>query len=312
MVHASYPVNFAVHSFLLAGAASSFAVAGEPATRGFKPDIPQTWDDTAIDSLELPLAQSRFSPKHITADYYYRIPVRPIFKSYAVYHPDKEPRGYFESLKRLEPEIVWDDKGKRPRLETETDWVAAGELVFDSPIDFDKGDGTGGTFAVSEVRDAEWYAEAQVRVDRDGVLPDLRYVIREKGKIELGSISCATCHSRVLPDGSVVKGAQSNFPFERARAHSFRSGRRPEAGLRSVDYDNSAAPWLADDPVKRLEGMSFDLIVGIGEGMPAGVMARIRTSPLSPVKAPDLIGVKERRYLDHTGLVRQRTPAEGR
>jgi hypothetical protein len=39
-------------------------------------------------------------------------------------------------------------------------------------------------------------------------------------------------------------------------------------------------------------------------------MARIRTSPLSPVKAPDLIGVKERRYLDHTGLVRQRTPAD--
>jgi hypothetical protein len=142
------------------------------------------------------------------------------------------------------------------------------------------------------------------------VLPDLRYVIREKGKIELGSISCATCHSRVLPDGSVVKGAQSNFPFERARAHSFRSGRRSEARLRSVDYDNSAAPWLADDPVKRLEGMSFDVIVGIGEGMPAGVMARIRTSPLSPVKAPDLIGVKERRYLDHTGLVRQRTPAD--
>ena len=77
-----------------------------------------------------------------------------------------------------------------------------------------------------------------------------------------------------------------------------------------MDYDNSAAPWLADDPVKRLERMSFDEIVGMGEVMPAGVMARIRTSPLSPVQVPDLIGVKERRYLDHTGLVRQRSLAD--
>ena len=35
-------------------------------------------------------------------------------------------------------------------------------------------------------------------------------------------------------------------------------------------------------------------------------MARHGTSPLVPVKVPDLIGVRERRYLDATGLARHR------
>ena len=31
-------------------------------------------------------------------------------------------------------------------------------------------------------------------------------------------ISCATCHTRIMPDGAVIKGAQGNFPFARAFA----------------------------------------------------------------------------------------------
>jgi hypothetical protein len=40
------------------------------------PNIPKTWDDEAIASLEVPLAHS--SSVHISADYYYLMPVRPI------------------------------------------------------------------------------------------------------------------------------------------------------------------------------------------------------------------------------------------
>lgn len=272
--------------------------------------VPKTWDEAAIASLEVPLADAKFSPKHVPAEYYYRIPVRPIFKSYPVYHPDKEPPGYFETLKATGPKLVWGGKRTRPRLETEADWIAAGEVVFDSPTSFDSGDGPAGTFAIAEVRDPAWHAKAGARVDKDGVIPDLRYVIRTKGTVELGSLSCANCHTRTMPDGTFVKGAQGNFPFERARAFSFRSGRRDEEFLRMVAHDNFAAPWRADDPAKRLDGMSYDAIIQMGEATPAGVMARIRTSPFSPVQVPDLIGVKELRYLDHTGLVRQREPAD--
>src|SRR5215510_6105774 len=51
----------------------------------FTPAIPKTWDDQEMASLEIPLADPAGSPVHISADYYYRIPVRPIYKSYQVY-----------------------------------------------------------------------------------------------------------------------------------------------------------------------------------------------------------------------------------
>jgi hypothetical protein len=52
----------------------------------------------------------------------------------------------------------------------------------------------------------------------EGVLPFMRYVIREKGPIELGSFSCGMCRTRVMPAGVIVKGAQGNFPFGPALA----------------------------------------------------------------------------------------------
>ena len=40
--------------------------------------IPRAWDDDKLASLEVPLANPLGSPKHISADSYYRIPVHPI------------------------------------------------------------------------------------------------------------------------------------------------------------------------------------------------------------------------------------------
>jgi hypothetical protein len=57
---------------------------------------PRTWDDAAISKLEVPLANPIGSPKHITAEYYYKIPVRPIYKQYPVYAPGREPAGYMD------------------------------------------------------------------------------------------------------------------------------------------------------------------------------------------------------------------------
>ena len=69
---------------------------------------------------------------HIAAEVYYRIPVAPVYKNYPVYHPDKEPAGYFASLENMEPEIAFD----ATTLTTTADWIKAGELVFDAPIAF--------------------------------------------------------------------------------------------------------------------------------------------------------------------------------
>src|SRR4030095_5336524 len=69
-------------------------------TPGQKPDptivIPKTWDTEAINSFQLPLADRKLSTKLISSSYYYSIPVRPIYKSYDVYRPDREPPGYIQ------------------------------------------------------------------------------------------------------------------------------------------------------------------------------------------------------------------------
>jgi hypothetical protein len=75
-----------------------FASAAGPAAQAsggeaFSPAFPRTWDEAAIAALEVPLADPQGSPKHVSADYYYKIPVRPIYKSYTVFAPGHEPPG---------------------------------------------------------------------------------------------------------------------------------------------------------------------------------------------------------------------------
>jgi hypothetical protein len=40
--------------------------------------------------------------------------------------------------------------------------------------------------------------------------------------------------------------------------------------------------------------------------VPVGASTRVNLSLFTPAQIPDLIGVKDRRFLDHTGLVQQR------
>lgn len=81
--------------------------------------IPKAWDDAALAALQVPLANPVGSPKQVSADYYYEIPMRPIYKQYAVYAPGHEPPGYMELLQQQEPVVIWDDKVHAPGLKTE-------------------------------------------------------------------------------------------------------------------------------------------------------------------------------------------------
>jgi hypothetical protein len=111
------------------GAPVFVAFAQQQPNEPFRPEIPKTWDDAAVASLEMPLAVPEASPVQIDSSSYYKLPVRAIYKSYPVYHPNKEPAGYFEWLERQEPENAFDPS----LLKTKEDWIRAGELVFDAP-----------------------------------------------------------------------------------------------------------------------------------------------------------------------------------
>jgi hypothetical protein len=267
------------------------------------PIIPRTWDEQAIASIETPLANDSASPKHVSADYYYKMPVRPVYASYPVYRPDREPAGYFDSLKQKDPEIIFDAS----QLKTEADWIKAGELVFESPVEFE----ATGTLA-SQLRNPDWYSVNQVPVTKDGRMPFMRYVVREKGKVEIGTLSCAMCHTRVMPDGSVIKGAQGNFPDDRTAGYEVRVAARTNdpdkvlSGLRRFMRRSYAAPWLQPDPNALTEQMSLEEITEAMQSITPGSCGRQGSSLFSPTRIPDLIGVKGRSFLDSTGLFRQR------
>lgn len=270
--------------------ASGLAQVGQSGQPG---EVPKTWEAGDIASVEIPLADARYSPTHISADYYYRIPVRRVYKSYPVYAPGKEPPGYLEWLKQKEPEVVFHPD----RLKTEAEWVKAGELVFDAPIAYDI------ITTIPQVRDNAWYEKTGTPVTREGIMPFARYVVRRKGQVELGTLACAMCHTRLMPDGSVVKGAQGNFPFDRALGFSIRAGLTGSAEqVRQTALASFDAPWLKPNPHAGLAQMAVDEIASAHEAIPPGVIARNRSSLIYPAQVPDLIGVRGRRYLDRTGI----------
>ena len=130
--------------------------------------------------------------------------------------PAASPPDTWTGSNKQEPIIVWDDASHKPKLETDADWIRAGEIVFSAD-----GTPTDQVFiTLGDVQGTAWYQNSGIPLTKDGVLPFVHYIIREKGKIELGSFSCAMCHTRVMPNGTVLKGAQGNFPFERAAKNS--------------------------------------------------------------------------------------------
>jgi hypothetical protein len=271
------------------------------------PAVPRMWDARELASFELPLVRADRSATHATPDFYYRLAVRPIYKSYPIYAPGREPAGYMDWLARQEPVVAFDPSA----LHTDADWIAAGEDVFDAPI------GYGATFKLDALRDPDWYARNHVPVTKDGVMPFSRYVIRKKGVIEAGSGACLMCHARVMPDGTLLKGAQGNFPSDRIVADNLRHqaavAKDPVAlldGVRLGQRTLFSMPWLTPDPVAPVAAMSIEEIARAYDAVPAGASTRVNLSLFTPAQIPDLIGVKERRFLDHTGLVRQRTIAD--
>jgi hypothetical protein len=264
--------------------------------------IPKSWDEAALAGWHVPLATPGNEPVPLSSTAFYKLPELKIYKNYAVYAPGRTPAGYLEKLRQAEPELIFEPS----RYKSEKDWIQAGEIVFDAPVS------TSSLESEAYVDDAAWFREHNVPVANDGTVPFYRYVVREKGKIEIGTLSCGNCHTRVLPDGSVIKGAQGNFPRSQTRSYVMTVSRPAYgdaallAGLRLIlthDYDT---PWLKDNLNNRMNQMTLNEIIAAFEAAPAGVTPCHNSSLLSPVQVPDLIGIRDRKYFDHTGHARHR------
>jgi hypothetical protein len=109
--------------------------------------------------------------------------------------------------------------------------------------------------------------------------------------------SCAQCHSRLLPDGAVLKGAPSDVPFEQNlvalnRQRGF--GPATVARLHDIEWLLSGAPWIT--PRETFDrSFSVDDWIRRHRTMPAGVLERQGTSSTHPTRIPSLIGIERRR-----------------
>ncbi len=260
----------------------------------FRPAIPRTWDEIAVRDLELPLVSRERSPRYMTAEEYYKLEVRPIYRSYPIYARGKGPLGYIEWLKQREPEIIFDPSS----LHTKEDWIKAGKIVFEAPIVYSPARMSPGGRDVPAAF-AKW-------VSSDGVFAGSRtsFVIRKKGVVETGSTACSACHTRLMPDGSLIEGAQGNY------ADGILTGLPsgpPPARDKFLDFlwINFGTPWIqtrADFDVSMLAIPHADQY--------PGVLSRQGTSALHPPHIPSLIGVQDIKYLDSTGLIRHRSIAD--
>jgi hypothetical protein len=263
----------------------------------FEPDIPRTWDSAALLDFMLPLPDTTVKVEPISAYYYYSLPVRTIYKSYPVYHPDYEPDGYLDSLRELEPIDMFDPS----KLVTEEDWIRAGELVFDAPHFFSSVDSPFG---------AAGMAEMGVPTTREGMFPFARYVVKPEG-LRLGVAACGNCHTRVIEDGSIIKGAQGNFNLDRMRVYGLvQKLQLPEDVLRAREQEFFRAPWIDHPSQTQLDTLTIHGYIAAHTAIPDGVLLRQGTNHAYPARIPDLRGIKDHLYLDATGHMRNREPGD--
>jgi hypothetical protein len=262
----------------------------------FSPKIPRFWDDHQVEKFEVPLANPNYSPRHMSAAEYYALKVRPIYKTYPVYAPGREPVGYREHLKTLEPEILFDSA----KLRTKADWTAAGKLVFESePLLF-------------PAPEKGVFFPTPLPPNADGTLPffvpGARYIIRKKGVLEVGINACAGCHTRILPDGSYLPGGQGEFDFPATAEELERARARTPAAL-SRFQENAwilyGAPWI-EPKGSFLARLTREVVVQQLAQQRQGVLPRQGTSAFAPPRIPSLIGVQNRKFLDATGFARHR------
>src|SRR5580658_8779471 len=80
--------------------------------------VPKVWDDRDVADFRLPLAGLGTSPRLISEKEYYALP-EVNHKTYPVYAPDKEPKGYLDWLAQQEPKPLVDVS----QLKTDGDWI---------------------------------------------------------------------------------------------------------------------------------------------------------------------------------------------
>lgn len=282
--------------------------AAAPAVAWLASPVPMAWSDKDIAGYRLPLAGLGKPPALISEREFYALPEVNL-KTYPVYAPDREPANYIEWLKAQDPKPLVDVAS----LRTDADWIAAGREVF---YGRELPRFSGSEHSLQMIRDPKVLAAYRLTTTRDGVLVGLRYIVREKGKVELGTDTCAMCHVHTLPDGTLIEGpANTRTPFgplmgDLTRRYQQISPQMLEDRRRKHMREDYRVPFLKPDPNLPVADLPAEEIAKLYDWHPLGVHGRTGTSVRYPVKIANIIGVEDMKYLDRTGTSRQRSIAD--
>jgi mono/diheme cytochrome c family protein len=299
---------------LLAAAACATARAPRgPSSGGDAVVVPRLWDDEALATWATPVAGLGVPPGFVSAKEYYAAPVDNV-RTYPVYLPGREPAGYLERLRALGPKRLIEPE----TLHTRADWIEAGRRVFeelDTAVMRSSDPAVLAHFRDGAALDAHRDA-AHDAVDANGVLLDYRWVVARDGSLQIGMSSCAGCHTRLMPDGSLLRGAPCNFDLGDSPAVDAMLARLLPVPIPKGQqfYEDFGVPWVEGDVHAHVRELPDDEVRGFsGEdsGAPPGTtFARVNGSPYFVTRMADLIGVKDRRYLDTTGTHLNRGPED--
>ena len=267
------------------------------------PTPPASWTDQQLSGFRVPLAGLNKPPAMLPERAYYALPENNL-KTYPVYTPDKEPADYIAWLKQQDPKPLVEVE----KLKSEADWIAAGKEVF---FGRELPRFSGSEDNLQLIRNPKILAAYKVQTTSDGVLLGLRYVVREKGKVELGTDTCSMCHAQIH-DGKLYAGLPNNFtPFgplmaDLTKRYAQISPQLLETRRRAHMREDYRVPYLPDDPNLPACDLPADQIAELYARVPLGVYPRNNTSLLYPVKIANLVGVNQYKYFDRTGTARQR------
>jgi cytochrome c553 len=296
---------------LIAASIVTLAVATLAAQQVTRTRAPRLWTGEALSGWALPIAGVNATPSFYTEAEYYAAPVDEL-RTYPVYLKGREPKGYRDWIRRQGPQPLIEIGKAR----SDAEWVEAGRRMFDG---FDLPENRTDDSRVLAWLDDPAAAEREhALVTKNGIIVSMRWIVDRDRKLKVTLAECSACHTRVLPDGTEVLGAQGNltfpvsvfgFIFERAEEYLSRQG--PRATDVERTYRSYAVPWLSDDVHERFKTMSKEDRERI-DGPPTapGTFPRFNGSPYFTNHMPDLIGVKDRQYLDATATHRNRGPED--
>jgi mono/diheme cytochrome c family protein len=265
--------------------------------------VQKVWDEEALAEWATPVVGLNVRPGHFTEKEYYSAPVDTL-RTYPMYYPGREPEGYWEMLQKVGPlPLIEADK-----LKTDMDWIEAGQRVFeelDVP-NMRKWDPK----LIEELRSAEVHQQMKTPMAPDGTLFAVRWIPTTKG-LAVGLTNCGGCHIRYLENGRQVNGAPANVrgPNQIGKIGFLAASVLPLEGDTPgmAYYRNYGVPWIKDDIHEQLKKMERPELGRLfASAIRYGTFPRWGGSVYYTTKIPDLIGFKDRRWIDHTATHQHR------